>query len=383
MKTVKGFNDFSGEEALKRERIKRIVVETFKAYGFEPAETPVIEYEEFVKSGNLGQEAISDIFKLHDKGKRELALRYELTFQLKRLAKNKKLPYKRYQIGEVFRDEPVSKNRFKQFMQCDADIIGCAIKDEAEIIAMANDILKKLGIAATIFMNNRKLLNEILEKEGIKDKNSVIREIDKLDKLPEKNVRENLKKYNAERLTALFKKPEAYFRKYSAYREIVELKEYCSYYGIKMKFKPNLARGLPYYSGNIFEIKSQKMKETLIGGGAYLVNGLQSVGISFGLERLSSLVKIDVEEKRVLVISIGKDKEAIEISKDLRENGVDVVLMFGKISKALDYANSLKLPYVIFIGKKEVARKKLKLRNMKTGKEDMLNMNKLIKKLEF
>src|SRR3990167_5736408 len=121
---VKGFRDFLGEEAEKREEIRKILVETFESYGFEPAETPIVEYEEFVKGDNEKDEAVSDIFKLQDKGKRKLALRYELTFPLKRIAKGKKLPYKRYQIGEVFRDEPVQGNRLRQFTSADADIIG-------------------------------------------------------------------------------------------------------------------------------------------------------------------------------------------------------------------------------------------------------------------
>ncbi|MBU4116795.1 MAG: ATP phosphoribosyltransferase regulatory subunit, partial [Nanoarchaeota archaeon] len=134
MKTdlVKGFKDYAGKEAQKRAQIKNIIVETFEQYGFEPAETPIIEYEEFVKGNNSQDEAVRDVFKLKDRGKRKLALRYEFTFQLKRLAKNKKLPYKRYQIGPVFRDEPIRPGRTRQFIQCDADIIGSTIKDEAE-----------------------------------------------------------------------------------------------------------------------------------------------------------------------------------------------------------------------------------------------------------
>src|SRR3990167_7800987 len=123
-KPVKGFRDFSGKEAEIREEIRNTIVRTFERYGFEPVETPVIESEEFVKQGNQEDEAISDIFKLKDKGGRNLALRYEFTFQLKRLMRNKKLPYKRYQIGPVFRDEPTASNRFRQFTQCDVDIVG-------------------------------------------------------------------------------------------------------------------------------------------------------------------------------------------------------------------------------------------------------------------
>ena len=195
---VKGFRDFTGEEAQKRAEIKKILVETFEAYGFEPAETPVIEYEEFVKGDNQQDEAISDIFKLQDKGKRNLALRYEFTFQLKRISKNKKLPYKRYQIGEVFRDEPVSANRFRQFTQCDIDVIGSSIKDEAEVLAVVNEIFIKLGIKPIILINNRKFLNEILDNLKINEKNKeqVLREIDKINKIGEKEVKEIKRRKN-------------------------------------------------------------------------------------------------------------------------------------------------------------------------------------------
>src|SRR3989344_4114163 len=124
METAKGFRDI--EDASKRIAIRNIIENIFQLYNFKAVETPIIEYEEFVKGENQNDEAISDIFKLQDKGKRDLALRYEFTFQLKRLAKNKKLPYKRYQMGPVFRDEPVTGNRWRQFTQCDADIIGSA-----------------------------------------------------------------------------------------------------------------------------------------------------------------------------------------------------------------------------------------------------------------
>lgn len=380
MEQVKGFNDFTGEEALKREKIKEIIVETFKNYGFEPAETPVLEYEEFVKGENARDEAVSDTFKLQDKGKRNLALRYEFTFQLKRIARNKKLPYKRYQIGEVFRDEPVSSNRFRQFLQCDADIIGATIKDEAEILAMSENILNQLGIKFEICLSNRKLLNEILDKEGIKNKEEVIREIDKLNKLPEKDVKENLRKYDAERVIGLLKRPESYFKKYDSYKDIEELKKFCSYYGIKVKFQPNLARGLSYYTGNVFEIVTEEIKETLIAGGTYVINGINSTGISFGLERLSALAKIKFEEKKVLVISIAQDKKAIELAEKLRTKRIPVIVMY-KVTNALEYANSLAIPYVIFVGEKETKEKRFKLRDMKSGKEKLVSEDELIKAL--
>ena len=185
---IKGFRDFIGEEAEKRQQIKEILAKTFRKYGFEVAETPMIESEEFVKGENKEDEAVSDIYKLKDKGERNLALRYEFTFQLKRIANNKKLPYKKYQIGEVFRDEPTNSRRFRQFTQCDIDTIGSTTKDEAEILAVANEVLNKIEIKNEICVGNRKLINEILEKEAIKDKQSVLREIDKFDKLTEKEI---------------------------------------------------------------------------------------------------------------------------------------------------------------------------------------------------
>ncbi len=380
---VKGFQDFSGLEALKRETIKKILTEKFKTYGFNPAETPVIEFEEFVKGQNANDEAISDIFRLKDRGERELALRYEFTFQLKRLAVGKKLPFRRYQIGEVFRDEPTSSNRFRQFTQCDVDVIGSTIRDDAEVLKVFSEILKELKIPSVIMINNRKLLNEILENEGIKDnftKKQVIREIDKLDKLEEDEVKANLVEYNAEKIISILKKQEKYFEKYESFKEIQELKRFCLMFGFKVEFSPFLARGLSYYNGSVFEIRTEEMKESIAGGGAYLVNGIQSTGISFGLERLSSLAKIEPEGIKCLIISLGQDKEAVGFCQELRNEKVSCFVM-DKLSKALDYSNQEKIPFVIFIGKEEIKKKKFKLRNMKSGKEEFLTEEEIVKKL--
>ena len=376
MEIVKGFNDFSGEEARKRGEIRKILVRTFESYGFEPAETPIIEYEEFVKEGNSQDEAISDIFKLQDKGKRKLALRYELTFQLKRIAKNKKLPYKRYQIGEVFRDEPISANRFRQFTQCDVDIFGSTIKDEAEILAIIQEILNELKIDFVIYINNRNLLNEILEKEKISNKESVLREIDKLEKLGEKQIRANLKKYNAEKILEIIKKNEKFFENYQAYSEIKQLRNYLKYYGLdkKVVFLPSLARGLSYYNGNIFEIKVKSKKDSILGGGSYKFNNVQATGISFGLERLSAFAKIDKEEEKYLIVSLNKDKEAIALAQKIRKLKKIVSIYYGKPSKALEYANSCGFSKVIFAGEKEIRVKKFKIKDMKTGKESLLKI---------
>ena len=372
---VKGFKDYLGKDAEKREEIRKILVGTFEGYGFEPAETPVVEYEEFVRGNNENDEAVSDIFKLEDKGKRKLALRYELTFQLKRIMKNKKLPYKRYQIGPVFRDEPVQGNRARQFIACDADIIGSTIKDEAEILSLIKTFLDKLGIKFIVYFNNRKLLNGILDKSGVKEKNreGVIKELDKLDKLSEEEVKKNLKKYNAEKVINVLKNKEKYFEQFSSYKEIEELRNYCKYYGVKIKFLPSLARGLSYYNGNVFEVKSN-IKETICGGGSFMFNGIQSTGFGTGLERLEILSNLKNEKEKFLVVSLGKDRETIKLAEKIRKNGKIADIYYGKPSKALDYANSYNFNKVIFVGEKEVKSKKFKIKDMKTGKENLFKI---------
>src|SRR3989344_3496609 len=146
VQNVKGFQDKIGVEAIKRKWIKEIVGRSFEAYGFEPAETPVIESEEFVKGDNARDDAVRDVYILEDRAKRKLALRFEFTFQLKRIEKGQKLPYKRYQIGYNFRDEPIRQGRTRQFVQADADIVGSSVKDEAEILAMSKKVFDKLNI---------------------------------------------------------------------------------------------------------------------------------------------------------------------------------------------------------------------------------------------
>jgi histidyl-tRNA synthetase len=381
--SVKGFRDITGEEAEKRIAIRNIIENVFRIYGFEAVETPVIEYEDFVKGNNSSDEAVSDIFKLEDRGKRKLALRYEFTFQLKRLAMNKKLPFKRYQIGNVFRDEPTGENRFRQFTQCDCDVVGSSVRDEAEILKIAAEIFDKLGIKVSININNRKLLNEILEKQGVKSefKQEVIKELDKIDKLSEKEIKENLKKFNAEKILDIFKKPANFFEKYDSYKEILELEKECSKNKVKINFVPFLARGLSYYNGSIFEIKTsdKNIRETISAGGSYLVNGIQSTGISFGLDRLAGIANIKEELKdKILIISLGQDKKAIELANKIRKENRICVVMYGKVTKALEYANSYGFNKVVFIGDEEVKKKKILMKDMKTGKEKLVNEKEVL-----
>lgn len=379
---VKGFKDFVGEEAEKRKEVKRLLEDAFEKYGFEPAETPVIEHEEFVKGDNEEDEAVSDTFKLKDKGKRKLALRYEFTFQLKRLMQNQKLPYKRYQIGPVFRDEPVSSNRFRQFTQCDADVVGSTIKDEAELLNLVKEMLSEFGIEPITYINSRKLLNEILDDNGVKEKNKeqILREIDKYDKLAEKDLRKNLRKLNAENVLDCLKKGEKYFSQFESYKEVLSLMEYCKAYGFEVKFSPTVVRGLSYYNGTVVEVKSKKMKETIVAGGSFIFNEVQCTGISFGLDRLTQLVNLETQKEKYLVVSLDQDKEAIKIAQDLRKSGKRASIYYGKPSKALQYANSKGISKTLFVGAQEVKKKKFKLKDMKSGQEKPVTLKQIKKK---
>ncbi|MEX0920902.1 MAG: ATP phosphoribosyltransferase regulatory subunit [Candidatus Pacearchaeota archaeon] len=376
IRPAKGFQDFTGKDAEKKEIIRKTIVNVFETYGFEPAETPVIEYENFVKDDNSQDEVISDVFKLKDKGKRKLALRYEFTFQLKRLSKEKKLPYKRYQIGEVFRDEPISSNRFRQFTQCDADIVGSTIKDEAEILSLTKEILDRLKIKPIILINNRKLMNEILEEQKIlrNNRDQVLREIDKYDKIGEKEVKKNLRRLGGEKIIDLLKQGEKYFKKFDSYKEILKLIEYCKMYGFKVSFDPTMVRGLSYYNGSVFEVKAKGIKETIAAGGSYSIEKQNATGISFGLERISVLAKSEVKKEKNLVISLNQDKEAIKLIKKLRKKGHVVSVYYGKPSKALEWANSYNYSKAIFVGEREVKKGKFKVKDLASGKESNLDL---------
>ncbi len=396
---VKGFQDIMPPESLKRNKVRKIIEKYFQLYGFLPVETPVIEFDETMRSDNLEKEdeAVSDRFRLKDRGGRNLGLRYEFTFQLARIMKsnpNMKLPFRRYQIGEVFRDEPIGTGRYRQFTQCDADIIGdSSVESEAECLVLVSEALKEMKINLEIQVNNRKLINSIIESVEIKEIVPVMRELDKLEKLGEDIVKSNLLKYaDSNRIITLFKllQKDLKFYKDNAFdgaQEIEDLIEECSRYGIKIKFNPFMIRGLGYYTGNIFEIKEPGKNSIAAGGrydklvGKYINKQIPSVGISFGLDRVCELAKIKVEGTKVIVISLNQDKEMIKTGKFLRKSGISCITTSEKVGKALEFANALEIPYAVFIGDEELQKKKFKLKEMKSGTEKYFTEKQLLKVL--
>ena len=396
IETVKGFRDIIYPESLKRQKIKQIIEKNFKLFGFIPIETPTIEYEEIAKGINEKDEAVSEMFKLKDRGERELALRYEFTFQLKRLFKenpNIKFPFRRYEIGTVFRDEPLTKDRYREFIQCDADIIGdSGIGADAECLALADKICKETGIKYELKVNNRKLLNSILNRLEIDDKTNVLRELDKLEKIGEDEVKRNLTKF-AEKMQILdlFKilnNNINYFvkEKFEGAKELKELINLLKSYKIKARFTPFLLRGFAYYTGNIFEAYNSEIKGSLFAGGRfdnlvgeYINRQIPAVGISFG--RILDYPKINIEPTKCILISINQNKKTIKLMNELRNKNISCFMM-EKISKALEYANSMLIPFVIFIGADEVKKKKLKIKNMVSGKESLVSEKYLEKYLK-
>lgn len=389
---VKGFRDIFAPQSLQREKIIGIMKDKAKLFGFMPVETPTIEYDELLKGDNENDEAVSDRFRLRDKGDRNLGLRFEFTTQLPRILKeypNAKLPWRRYQFGSVFRDEPLRAERYREFSQFDMDIIGDeSIKADAECLAFADSVLKGLKIKSEIKVNNRKLLNSILQNAKItKNQQQVLREIDKLDKLPKSEVEKNLKKIisqdSIKKLFSLFQKDLDFFAKnnFPGAEEIEELENLGKIYGFKIKFSPTLMRGFSYYTGNVWEIWTLDSKASLAGGGRYddkvgkyVGRKIPAVGISFGT--LIDYDKIDILDlaTEYLVISLGKEKEAIKIAQKLREKGKSAIVFYGKPSKALEYANSHFIQNAVFVGEKEIKSKKFKAKNLKSGKESILKI---------
>ena len=403
--TVKGFEDYLPPASQKREKIKEIAKKYFQLYGFLPVETPSIEFDELMRTETIGEEdeAVRDRFRLRDRANRNLGLRYEFTFQLARLLKqnpNLKLPFKKYQIGTVFRDEPIRVGRTREFTQCDIDIIGDpTVNADVECLAVVSDILKELKVEnVEIQINNRKLIDEIIKSVQITEKQAVLREIDKINKIGEDQVKMNLKKYaDSNQILSLFKlmsKEVSFFKDnmFDGSQELVDLIQKCKEYGIKLTFNPNLMRGFNYYTGNVFEVSVGKT--ALFGGGRYdrlvgkfLNKEIPAVGISFSIEAVMGLCEkeinqLDLDKTKAILISIDQDKEAIKLAQNLRKNNISCIINFDKVGKALEYANSYQIPFAIFIGKDEITKKKYKIKNMQSGEESFLAEKSLIAKLK-
>jgi len=392
--------DLLPEDMIPRKEVIYAIENIYRSYGFEPVETPALEYLKVLRA-KCGEDVRSQIYEIEDMG-----LRFEFTAGLARMVANSSLPkpFKAYQIGPVWRRDEPQKGRYRQFVQADIDIIGSnSMKCEAELLACASDALKKIGISKFVIrLNNRTTLNDIISKVGLIERMSaeeVMRSLDKLKKKGKDAVREELVSKGGveETIDALFdvilSKPTSEF---AGIEELNQILEFLKYYGFtNVVIDLSLARGLAYYTGPVFEIESSLDLGSIGGGGRYDdLLGLYgapspAVGISLGIDRLMELVAVGKEKKksvsRVFIAIVGDANYsyAASVARQLREKGLEVSIDVTdrNLKRQLDYVNSCGIPFVAIIGTKETAAKKITLREMSSGKEMFLSPEDVIRML--
>lgn len=402
IQTLKGFRDFLGADARKRQYVISTLRKVFEPYGFELLETPTLEYDELL-TGKYGEEGEKLMYRFEDNGGRKVAMRYDLTVPLSRVVTQYQnqlpTPFKRYQMQSVWRADNPQKGRYREFTQCDADIVGTTTSlADAEIVSVIQAGLQNLG-----FKNTKILLNDRAIFEGLPME--AITAIDKLDKIGEDGVCQEMvdrgitqskeEAYNLLR-SVTEREPTARLQEiFSALEEMGIAKESYS-------FSPTLARGLDYYTGLIFEIKSPDYPYGSLGGGGRYDNlvgmfanrQIPAVGGSFGLDRIVEAMEaldlfpeeLNESSAKVLVTVFNKELEqkSLEISSRLRSNNINTELWLdsgAKMEKQLKYADAKNIPFVAILGPEEVEKNVVTLKNLKTREQKQLPLEDLIKEL--
>lgn len=406
MELAKGVRDFAPEEMQLRQYILRSITEQFVLFGFEPLETPILERMETLNAKMAGSDSTDvakEIFKVEDQGGRELGLRFDLTVPLSRyvaIHKDLKLPFRRYEIGRVYRDGPIKLGRYREFIQCDADIIGSnSMLADADCVHLADAVFRSLSIPVTLKVNNRSVLDAVCNKLGITNSHDAIITIDKLDKVGAEGVRKELgskgiTREQSDKLLDLLlvqgtnAGKVAFLENELGEEALRDIKILLGHLQCEVEFAPSLARGLAYYTGTVYEAFAidSAIKGSLCGGGRYdkLVSALTSgavdqpaVGISFGIEPIGEVLKERTHEgedslTNIFIIPIGNTvNTCVGVLHDLRDLGVSCVMDTNArgISKNLEYANKLRIPLVLIIGEKDIEQGIFTLKNLKTGEE--------------
>lgn len=418
---LKGTNDFLPEEQIIRNRITDTLRKYFELYGFLPIETPQLCYYDLLASKYAGgSEILKEVYKFSDQGLREIGLRYDLTVPFSKVIGINKgliLPFKRYEIGKVFRDGPVKLGRAREFYQCDVD--ACGVESpaaEVEYFNMTKRVFKEFNIDIEIRYNNRKFLSGILEYCGVSKENIplFITSVDKLDKMTREDVEKELINHTDKKI---IDKVFNYFN-----NNFNELKNELNNTNIEILkegideldklinlinelglndtcvFTPFLARGLEIYTGSVWEIfdKTMKFKSALGAGGRYdkiitnfLHNGNEypAIGMSFGLEPIYELLRQKEEEKiikyDVYVYAFNTNKNLFEISEFLRNNNLRVLTELNniKLKKAMNIANRENIKYVVIIGEDELKCNSVSLKNMISGEQEIVKIDELVNKI--
>jgi len=437
----KGTRDFGPGEMKKREYLFKIFKDTFSLYGFNALETPSMENIN-VLNGKYGEEGDKLIFRILDSGdfikdvdnieskdsnnlRKEISkkgLRYDLTVPFARYVSMNRdkitLPFKRYQIQNVWRADRPQKGRFREFYQCDVDYIGTkSIVCEAEIIDLVYSIFEKLKIQDfSVKLNNRKVLFGIVKTLSLQDNfDKICIIIDKIDKIGKDKFIEELKniglsKSQIEKLNSVLfidgsnddkiKFLKDFLSKSSTGLEGINEIENLTKLSNEFIFEINLARGLSYYTSSIFEvILNEKNIGSLCGGGRYDdlteifgYKDISGIGISFGIERIYEIMKErnlfpdSINKKDTVLVCSMSEKyldDSLRISSILRNNNISTDLYPDnpKLKKQLQYANNNDIPYVIIIGEDEVTSKLYTLKDMETGSQEKLGIDEIISKV--
>lgn len=412
LETPPGTRDFLPEEMLKRQEVADKIRATFELYGFSPAETPAFEYAELLE-GKYGDEE-KLIYRFEDLGGRKLALRYDLTVPLVRVfAMNQMpLPFKRYCIARVWRFDRPQRGRYREFWQCDIDIVGVkSMKADAEIVACAVDSLESLGLRNFRFkINSRKVLDDLLNFVGIKkDKElDVFRALDKLEKIGEKQVRREFKEKKidekkGDELLKLLKlqglsKVREKIGETEGLRELEEMFGLLKLYNKKAVLDLSMVRGLDYYTGPIFEAELGSYG-AIAGGGRYdkLIGQISgkdapAVGISLGIERIIEVMRekglLSEMKTKTKVYLLCADEESenvtLQLLQKLRSAGVpaEVDLLDRNFSNQMKYADKSGVESVVIVGQKDLKSRSVTLKDMRTGKQKTVNIDKILEELK-
>ncbi len=422
-RTLAGTMELLPNEQILMNQMKQIIENTYQKFGFLPLDTPILELSE-VLLAKAGGETEKQIYRF-SKGDTDLSLRFDLTVPLaKYVAKNYgnlSFPFRRYQIGKVYRGEKPQKGRFREFYQCDIDIIGDGeldIINDAELPSVIYTIMKELGFDKfSIHINNRKILNGLFESMNQKENSTdILRIIDKIDKIGKEAVITELEKIkieknNIERIMQFIEIDGTSDEKLEklenlnienqtfkiGLKELKDVIKYVRMFGIpENNFTVDLtiARGLDYYTGTVYETFLDEYKElgSVCSGGRYenlaeyyIDKKLPGVGISIGLTRLfyklNELELIKTEKKSisdVLIIPMLEDLSVpIKLATQLRQEKIntEIYLNDKKLKAKFKYADKLQIPYVIVIGEDEIKTNTVNLKDMKTGKERNLELN--------
>ena len=421
LKNVKGCNDFGGEDEIIRNYISDTLRKNFEKYGYRPLSTSMLCYYDLLSlKYNEDNDILKEIYKVTDQANRNLALRYDLTVPFAKyisLNRNINLPYKRYEIGKVYRDGPVKQGRAREFIQCDVDCVGVEGQMvEAELITLFVDGFKDLGIDIIIKYNNRKIMTGIIEQCEIPESKitETITIVDKFEKLNKQEITQeflnigliieqidSLIRYlnmNFEQIKEEFKETGNIALK-NGIQEVDELNKYIENLNLNkyVQFTATLARGQEYYTGTIFEVyqKEGNIKSSIGGGGRYdnmigdfIGNGKKypAVGISFGLDVIFEILKnnknLGKNNIEFYIIPMKNKVQALIIADMLRKRNinVDIEMNEKKVKKSLEYANKEKIPYVVIIGDEEIKEGKVILKNMQTGEQRKIDI-KMIKNI--